>query len=468
MGYLFAPNLAKEKERAEKILQAFMEKSFLTNAFLIILVDETWESAVFYNQTWRKQLSQSCKIQFIFRSRGTNIEQIFKQVDYYIVGNSDDEFFYLDCAMNNNLKVIGTNATAEEIFQNIAAVPEVEEQKNKLYFNFIERIVKNFPPSEYEYFLMHDGLGEMLAFFYWLKEYRKRNRKKILTLCILSTRIELMNVCPYVDATIQIDSKVYDYIQIYLSRQFKIKNAFVAHSAPNVIKKSDEIPIYFREPIGNFFHLIEARKYYLNIPPETKFEKYPVTLPKESIANAKKIFEDLKLKKGKTVFFNAEGLTSGSSAHLHEFWKGLADKLISAGYKVVINGDNLKIPNCENIFLSLLESSAFIGLCGNVVSVPTGFIETICSLNSVDKIQVQFIHGNVKNSWRQFGFILKIISFNELKYFGSDFLLKRIESYTNVVSQFFSRNVKCSSCMWGNTSEENNLLAEKIFKNIIE
>ena len=468
MGYLFAPNLIKDKKRAEDILQAFMEKSFLTEAFLIILVDETWESAIFYNQIWRKQIAQSCKIQFIFRSREMNVEQFFRQVNCYIVGNSDDEFFYLDCAMNNNLKVIGTNATAEEIFQNIIVAPEVEELKNKCYFNFIEHIVKNFPPSEYEYFLMHDGLGEVLAFFYWLKEYRKHNQKKILTLCIHPARIELMNVCPYVDATIKIDAKVYDYIQIFLSRQFKIKNAFVAHSAPNVIKKSDEIPIYFREPAGNFFHLIEGRKYYLNIPPEIKFERYSVTLPSKSIEKAKKIFEDLNLIKGKTVFFNAEGLTSGSSVHLYEFWKGLADKLFSAGYKVVINGDNLKIPNCENIFLPLLETSAFVGLCGNIVSVPTGFIETICSLNSVDKIQVQFIHGNVKNSWRHFGFISKIISFNELKYFGSDFLLKRIESYTNVVSQFFGYNVKCSSCMWGDTLEENNLLAEKIFNNIIE
>ena len=395
LRYLFAPNLAENSDRIEKIVQAFMEKSFLTDATLFFLLDENFDAMNFYTKLWRSNFGGSVKFQFFLKSQ-VNLEQLFQQVDYYIIGKSAEEIFYIDFAMRNGVKIIGERNLPVEIFKDIFVPLEVEKLKKNFYADFLKNIAEKFSPLEYEYFLMHDGLGEVLAFFYWFKEYRNHNQKKILTLCIHPARTELMKICPYVDEAIQIDARIYDYIQIFLSEQFEIKNAYTAHNAPTTLQKYNEIPIYFREPVSNFFSLVEGRQHYLQIPPETKFERYSVELPKESFAKAEKVFKDLKLIKGKTVFINAEGVTVGSSINLKNFWQGLANKLNSAGYKVVINGDNLKITNCKNIFLSLFETSAFIGLCGNVVSVVTGFTETICSLNSTDKIKDQFYSSRRK------------------------------------------------------------------------
>ena len=469
MGFLLAPNFSENTEQLEKISQEFAKKAFLTDSTLIFLLDETFDAMNFHTRIWRSNFGGSVNFQFVLKSQ-VNLEQLFQQVDYYIIGKSADEIFYIDFAMRNDVKIIGERNLPAEIFKDISVAPEVEKLKNNLYADFVKNIVEKFSPLEYEYFLMHDGLGEVLAFFYWFKEYRKHNQKKILTLCIHPARTELMQICPYVDEVIQVDAKVYDYIQVYLSQQFEIKNAYTAHNAPTTLQKYNEIPVYYREPASNFFHLAEGRQHYLQIPPETKFERYSVELPKESFAKAEKVFKDLKLIKGKTVFINAEAVTMGSSVGLKNFWQGLANKLIAAGYNVVINGDNLKIPNCKNIFLSLFETSAFIGLCGNVISVVTGFTETICSLNSVDKIQVQFIHLDEKFSWQQNGSSIfsRLLFLREIQYFGSDFADKHLESYYNWMRRICGENITYCPQMWGRNEEENNILMKKILDNILK
>lgn len=469
MGFLIAPNLSENTERLEKIVQEFAKKAFLTDATLIFLLDETFDAMNFHTRIWRSNFGGSVRFQFILKSQ-INLEQLFSQVNYYIIGESAEEIFYIDFAMRHGVKIIGTRNLPAEIFQDISVPPEVEKLKNNLYADFIKNIVEKFSPLEYEYFLMHDGLGEVLAFFYWFKEYRKHNHKKILTLCIHPARTELMQICPYVDATIQIDARIYDYIQFFLSQQFEIKNAYTAHNAPTTLQRYNEIPIYFREPAGNFFHLAEGRQHFLQIPPEIKFEKYPVTLPEESVAKAKKVFDDLKLKKGKTVFLKVEGNNEGSSANLYDFWKTLADKLVAKGYKVVISGNDFKITGYENVLMTLQESVAFVGLCGNIVSITTGFIETICSLNSVDKIQVQVIHKNEKFNWQTHGSNLfgRWLFLKEIQYFGSDFADKHLESYYNWMHRICGENITYCPQMWGRNEEENKKLLENILNNIVK
>ena len=468
MGYLFAPNFAEDTERLEKIIQEFSKKAFLTNATLIFLLDETFDAMNFHTRIWRSNFGGAVNFQFVLKSQ-VNLEQLFRQVDYYIIGKSAEEIFYIDLAIRHGVKIIGTRNLPAEIFQDISVAPEVENLKNNLYADFVKNIVEKFPPLEYEYFLMHDGLGEVLAFFYWFKEYRKHNHKKILTLCIHPARTELMQICPYVNEVIQIDAKVYNYIQIFLSQQFEIKNAYTAHNAPTTLQKYNEIPIYYREPAGNFFHLAEGRQHFLQIPPEIKFERYSIELPKESITKAKKIFEDLKLKKGKTVFLKVESNNEGSTANLYDFWKNLADRLVAKGYKVVISGNDFKIQGYANVLMTLLESVAFVGLCGNIVSVTTGFIETICSLNSADKIQVQIIHKDEKFNWQQNGSSIfgRQLFLKEIQYFGSDFADKHLETYYNWMRRICGENITYNPQVWGHTSEENKKLLERIISNII-
>ena len=176
------------------------------------------------------------------------------------------------------------------------------------------------------------------------------------------------------------------------------------------------------------------------------------------------------MKKGKTVFLKVESNNEGSTANLYNFWKTLADKLVAKGYKVVISGNDFKIPGYQNVVMSLIETVVFVGLCGNIVSITTGFIETICSLNSADKIQVQVIHKDEKFSWQQNGSSIfgSLLFLKEIQYFGSDFTDKHLESYYNWMRRICGENITYCPQVWGRNEEENNILMKKILDNIIK
>ena len=242
-----------------------------------------------------------------------------------------------------------------------------------------------FSPSEYEYFLFHHALGDAMGFFYWLKEYKKKHDKKILLFCFRDVLIEFMNICPYVDEVLKIDIVTFDFISIYFSERYGIRDFYTLHMNPDVLKVQNLFP----QCIRSFGPLIKPRD-FLGINPEIKFKKYKVDIPAEKILKAKKIFNELGLIRGKTVFFVTEGV-SANKPHYKNFFIKLAEILMNHGYEIITNGKKESIPGCKNIFLSLLETSVFVGLCGNVVSITTGFNEVICALNSTDKIKLSVI-----------------------------------------------------------------------------
>ena len=52
--YLFAADPANQWDFAEKIVDAFLRKAFLTNSILFLLMDRTSEAQNFHNYTLRK------------------------------------------------------------------------------------------------------------------------------------------------------------------------------------------------------------------------------------------------------------------------------------------------------------------------------------------------------------------------------------------------------------------------------
>lgn len=378
--YLFVSDIRHEKDLADKVVNEFRKKAFLTDSILIFVAEKNEETFNYFGLF--PCLMAACNIQVVLKGQ-IPVETMIAQVDYYIVGNNPNEIDYINCAIQNDIEIIGTMENAENIFSDIEIPAEVEKVKNNLYVA-CKDIFNNFPPSDYEYFLFHNGLGESMGFFYWLKEYKKTHHKKILLFCISNSHIDFMSVCPYVDNIIKIDRLAYGFIAVYFTEDYNVKNFYTLHLSENVLKRRKNFPMYLK-----YSGIFSSARDFLGINPKVELKKYLVDIPPERISNAEKIFNDMGLIRGKTVFFITEGI-SQNRPHIDFFIK-LATVLQYHGYEVVTNSTQEIIPGCRYVFIPLLETSAFIGLCGNVVSVTTGFNEVICALNSKDKIKLSVV-----------------------------------------------------------------------------
>ena len=298
--------------------------------------------------------------------------------------------------------------------------------------------MKKFPPQEFEYFLFHEGMGESLAFFFWLKEYRKNSAKKILLFCFDVLRHELFTHSPYVEAVAKIPTFMFDYISIYHAEKFNIRRVLQAHFSEFESRNSRRYA---------FYAIPDLMRDFLKINPGIKFETFPVQIPQENLNNARKIFEEMNLKIGKTILLVAEGNYYSGLEHQKNFWIKFADRMKSAGYEVVTNSAEQILPNCKNIFKGLFDTTAFVSLCGNIISVPTGFIETLCALNNFGKTKWQIIFPNENDIyWRG-------------RKTDVDKMIAGYEKYLKII---FDDKIDWQIYKWGNSEEEDEILIAKL------
>ena len=288
-----------------------------------------------------------------------------------------------------------------------------------------------------------------MAFFFWLKKYRETCGKKILCICANNLRAELFSISPYVDAIVTTDWLVFDFISVYLAKKYNIHRSLLAHFDLKTIAAKEKLSA---DELKNY-GIIGTIRDFLNISADTKFEPYAVQIPPPVIECIKNLFAQMNLIEGKTVLLVTSGYYYGNLEHHLTFWIKLREKLNAAGYEVITNSDKEIIPNCRNIFLSLLESVVFAGLCGNIVSIPTGFVESLMILNSTDKMNVQVIYpGDNDIYWRG--------EKNDVDKIVDDYIY-----YINI----YLTSQKIFSCYkWGNNDTEDDLLLEKIVQKITE
>lgn len=373
-----------------------------------------------------------------------NLSAILNHVDCVIFGCMGEEFL----AINFSERNLFVTANAEDLFKDIV-VPDIVEQYKLMAANYIENILlKKFPPENWEYFLFHEGMGESMTTFFWMKKYRETCIKKILCICFNPMRAELMKFCPYVNEVIIVDGIMFDYISVFYATKYNIKRLLTAHFSPKKIAAESKLPPDERRTYGQ----IGMIRDFLDIDKNTKFELYHLELPKEIISRAENLFNEMNLTKGKVVFAVTAGLYYGRLEHHADFWIKLRDKLRTEGYEIVTNGNKVDIPNCQNVFLSLLETASFVGLCGNIVSVPTGIIEASCAMNTIDKITLQVIFPGD----------------NDIYWGGNPVDVdKVIDNYLYSRNPYFESNIKFSCYKWGNNPAEDDLLLEKIVNKII-
>ena len=178
------------------------------------------------------------------------------------------------------------------------------------------------------------------------------------------------------------------------------------------------------------------------------------------------------LVRGKTIFVNHEGVAYGNLLDRNNisFFLKLLQTLRNAGFEIVFNSKDKIIHGCKNVFLPLLETVAFAGMCENVISVPTGLCEVIGALNPNYPLAFHFIFPN-RRAFYYRGLVntpyARMEILKELKNYGESFVEKRMELYSNVLEKIYSSSSKFYCYRWGYNTEENELLVDDIARRII-
>ena len=114
-------------------------------------------------------------------------------------------------------------------------------------------------------------MGETLRFVFWLKEYRKHTDKKLLCFCMEKARLELLNLCRYVDETFLIDTNVFNFIPIYFSEKYHVKNFLKLYCEKNLIRERNILSA----------DKVDGVRAFLELGSTLEFKRYPIKIPDE-------------------------------------------------------------------------------------------------------------------------------------------------------------------------------------------
>lgn len=446
MKYLYYPVLPKDKDVLWDISEQFLRDTWGTDTELIIVVDCFQYAKTYVNRLIYGRAYVTSKVK-VFLKYDIDIMQLIKYVDAYIPSDHNDEEIYVRNAYENNKKIIPYN---DKIFLDVVISDEWKKE-----FNIIEKIINDqmitrFSPNEYDYILHQNGLGEGLALFFWLKTYCEIYKKKIILIVIGTTRTELFSKCPYVDAVITVDWLIYEYLAVYKKDIIK-HNTLLLHFSKNGkgYRKPDK---YF---YSDTLFAIEETKEFLGIGKDRSFRKYNVDVENVYFQEAKKYFDKLKLKKGKTVYFIPQGNSFRLLGYHDEFCNNFIKFLCKIGYDVVINGDKEVFSGEKHVMLPLWQSVYFAGLCGNIISVSVGFTQAICALNSNDSINVAVLWPDEKSKYWEENFNFKNEIIDIVRYKGNEFISHINNAILNLEDRIYGSNISNKQYIIDESNSEN-------------
>ena len=453
--YFFAAHFPDEKNYCHQICCEFLYHAFATPSVLFVLL-ESEDLAEKYMSTYRLVASNYSTRIITLTPNNCDVESLIKSVDCYIAGDNPDELPYIECAWKNHIKIVSFIRDGKNIFRDFPISESVNKlklsMKNAIDINFLRK----FPFDEWQYILFHNGMGESTIFFFLMKEYKRQIGKKLLLLCFHNARMELMQNCPYVDCVIKIPPELFDYMSIFTARYYPIKNFLKIHVLPYSIKMRESFPPFIYYVDGNNYFLT-----FLDMNPCTAFERYSVDIPIEKLESAKKIFNEMNLQPKKTIFLSVQGIMFREMVNSNaKFFFQLAKTFQAIGFDVVTNSQNEIFPGIRNVFLSFWENVAFIGLCGNVISVPTGFIEASCSFNEVDDINFHVIYPNKYDSCNKPSKELM----KQIQLYGDDFTNFQAKAYQISWENRSTPNVK----MKIHFSPTNDFEIQKLIKKLVK
>ena len=392
--YLYIPDLPADEKFLDKVCSQFLKKAFISDAVLMIVL-KTGEEVIRYVKKWNmKSIGSGCQIISVEANKFYNglkeYLSIMDQIDCYISGSmNSQEFTYTEMAYDRGKDIISLHQ--DDIFEDMP-INEEKLQTRKAISGYVKKLADAYPTEEYEWLLFHQGLGESYTFFYYVKAYKEKMNKKLICFCYDETRRSLLEESPYIDELLLIPLPVYAYIAIYLADKFHIKNFVLLHFLPLST-------CYLDKPAEIYPAYMPKVRDFLELEIDSEFERYPVNISQHKIEYVNNLFREMGLPHKKTVFLIMDGISNGNLlATREEFFVRLATALKQNGYEVVTKGNRQLIPGCQFTILPPWESTLFAGLCGNVVTIPTGIPFAIGALNQSDEINIHMLWQTVNDA----------------------------------------------------------------------
>ncbi|MDE6742889.1 MAG: hypothetical protein K2J95_03305 [Lachnospiraceae bacterium] len=244
--------------------------------------------------------------------------------------------------------------------------------------------------------LFHQGLGETCIFSRLMKAYTEKTKKPLILIARDDSRKALLEQCPYIYNVMTCDISFFYELASYkeFRAALQIKNFETLHyiNFENVTTMREEICSFLGLPYD-----AEDSDYIVK-------SKFPDALGQ--------YFDELGLKRGKSVFLIPHALCYGNEVVSFEFWEKLSIRLREEGYEPVFNSCEEIVPGVPYIYLPIEEVPAFAKLCGNVIGVRTGLLDVIATFTDV---KIQAVYPNeLCPIWHQ----------NQMLYKGLDISLK--------------------------------------------
>lgn len=416
----------------QRILCSFSEKAFLTNYTMTIVVNsmDTYREYVF---SWRLRMSHAVKI---IIKISTDYHNILKGATHLLITETAHTIEIIDKAYELGLELVA-EGDAEALLTTISRNEEQKIVYRQLEEMIDKEVMKAYPPYQWEFFLFGSmGMGETIILSTIFNDYQARHDRKIFVLATSKPCIDIMSVTPGVECTGSISPLIYDYFCTYRNRYGVVRFPWEGISTQGY-KHTNHLLF-----TGNHGYADTWRD-YLSLGGDYEYHKKTITIPKQAVEKADSVMNSMSLTRGRTVLL----ATDGNSFPLQEqdlpFWSDLAKVLQKNGFDVITNRARLEIPGVRSIFLSVLESSALLGKCGIVVTMPTGFIEACCGLNTRENIYCCRLWPASNNPvWRLKPEVWQWARMPLVRTYGSKFVQKFKADFSNMHKAIWGENIK--------------------------
>ena len=246
--------------------------------------------------------------------------------------------------------------------------------------------------------------------------------------------------------------EIYSYLRVFVG----MKDFFDLHLDRDLKEKADRI--YESKP--KEFSITKMVRTFFDLEPEVPLNRYSIEFSSGDYNAAREIFRSMNLHEGRTVFMVTSGYNYPMK-HLRDFFIKLGERFRESGFDIVTNSQTQELPNVPNIFLPIFQSIVFTQLCGNVVSIPTGWCEASCAFSSKPiklSVIIPSVHDQCRIPLKEF--------IKQLKIYGDDFIDIEFQQYLSFCDQIFPNGVRYQLHKFIESEIEEQKLIEEIVENI--
>lgn len=222
----------------------------------------------------------------------------------------------------------------------------------------------------------YPGTGDVYLAAAYMENYAKRNEINNYIFCVIGGSnynvAKLFNVQNPIKLT---HDEMYVLVKYFMFRGVEKEKVLFAHpSAPIMHYGINDMMRNYNKL--NFAEMFSWGVFNMNAEMLNK----PVFSEKSEITN--NLFNDLELKKGKTVLISP--FSNTLSGMPHWFWVKLVERLKDAGYDVCTNcgaEHEREIPGSHRVFIPYKDLECFLETAGHFIGIRSGFCDIISSIN---------------------------------------------------------------------------------------